>query len=205
VISEEDLLDIADHATRSLIKRVLIGARISDAEADDMRQAAVLKLRLYGQKHDLNIGMRPLLFVIAKHAAFEWIYWWQHNIRNSAYFCGNRMANSEQRKSIQVISLDGIEDSGYQLAAEIPDLATEPLPKEVNDQLYKILCDERKKKGMRGTMAAVRDIRIINYVVMGYNNTAIDNELNSSGRDISHYRRSIQKRLSNHLNKRVRS
>jgi len=192
----EYLIDIADHATKSLVKRNLIGANINGDEYDDMKQAAILHLLELSQRRDLTPDLRPLLFVRARYAAFQWIYWWKHSVRQCAYFSNDTRGNSTKRKSINVLSIDEMTENGFQLPNQEIIEERKPLSAGINNALFDIFLNTRNKKGQRGMNAAIRDVRIVNYLVMGYGNEGIAFEIGSTKNNISHYRRGIRYRLA---------
>jgi hypothetical protein len=194
--------DIADHAVRSLIKHTGIAPWVTDQEFNDMKQEAILRMLLVLRRGKVLREQRAYLFVAARDAARAFIFWWQRSVRSNAYFSGDRARNKELRARVRLVSLEALEEAGWQARCdEQPERehAAEPLPPEQSAALFNIFLSDRKKRGGRGLAAAVRDVRIVNCVVMGYTNHGIAHELQITNRDASHYRLSIRNRLRNYL------
>lgn len=199
----EFYLDIADHAVRSLMRRMNLYGEVTGQDLDDMRQEALLRLLdLVHRRPDMaNPDKRGYLFICARHAALAWAFWWSRGLASKAYLHQNRKRNSELKKKIRLLSLEELKEVGWEPRSDYDERDTlgQPLPPEYNKALFDIFLDARSKRGRRGMMAAIRDVRIVNCVVMGYSNEAIATELGFSSRaDTSHYRRSIRYMLHSH-------
>jgi hypothetical protein len=200
------LLDIANHAARSLIRHLGLMAEITDEDVEDMQQEAVARLLLIIRRKPefADPEKRGYLFAAARIAAMNYIFWWRRGLRCNAHFSQDRQRNKELRNQVRVISLEALEEAGWQARAEEHEreYTRDPLPVEYNNKLFDIFYRSRNKRGGRGMMAAVRDVRIVNCVWMGYTNAGIAHELGLASRgDASHYRQSIQARLRSYAEK----
>jgi DNA-directed RNA polymerase specialized sigma24 family protein len=196
------LLDIAEHAVRSLLKHTGIHSEVTEEDLEDMRQEALSRMLAALARRPQLDDERGYLFVIARWAAMDYVIWWNRGIRSRMYFPPRERA--EKRKLPKLVSLEALEDAGFQARAEErQEYVREPLPPEQAAALLRIFYDSRSKRGRRGLMAAVRDVRIVNCVVMGYTNTGIAHELGlPSRREASHYRLSIRARLRNYAERK---
>ncbi|MBD2503954.1 LuxR C-terminal-related transcriptional regulator [Anabaena azotica] len=67
------------------------------------------------------------------------------------------------------------------------------------DKIFDFLLNSRKKKGDRGTQAAIRDLQILLLVAAGWQNHEIASELNLPASHVRDYRKAMRKRFGQYL------
>lgn len=180
-MSPDELIDIADHAVRSLLVRNHYG--VDDHEYDDMRQSALVRM-LEAIRQDKTLrDANGYLFVAARHAAFDWLWWWEH---------GRTYAYCRYTPAVRLVDLD---NTTYSIEDIAPDQDRSGLTDDQKAQVERIMLNGRHKRGTRGSDAAHRDVQILDLLVRGHSNFGICQELNIPYCCINSYRFHIRERL----------
>lgn len=182
----EDMLDIADHAARSLIRRH--GYDICQMDYEDMVSEALIGM-LEVDEAVISGDVRGYMYVAAYNSCFDWLWWWHF---------GKSYAYCRYTEPPRIVDVDEIE-----IAEICPDESPRCMAVEEQTRLRDILLAGRIKKGQRGLNAAQRDVRIIDLLVQGYNNFGVCQEMGLPYASVNSYRRRIRARLERYYHETI--
>lgn len=177
-----DLLDIADHAVKSLIRRN--GYFVDQLCYEDMVGSAIVRM-LEVDTTVITGDVNGYLYRTAYHAAFDWIWWWQF---------GKSYAYCRYTKPLQLEDINEM-DRSFDTYDVVSNLSPEQLA-----TLRSILLSGRIKRGSRGEQAAKRDVQILDLLARGYTNQGICQELGLPYSSVVSYRGRIREALQTYVN-----
>lgn len=180
-LSPDDILDIADHAVRSLIRRN--GYLVRQPEFEDMTQSAVVRV-LEVDQTKITGDCRGYLYRAAYRAAFDWLWWWDH---------GKPYSYCRYTAAPKMVVID----------EDVPEPEPEPEPRGLTAaeqaRLAEILLMGRRRRGARGAAAARREAQIVNLLMQGYESAGICQELGLPYTCVNSYRQRIRQSLRRYI------
>lgn len=187
------ILDLATRAARSA-RWLIDDWNFNPADLMDMIQAAAEAILAHIDQNE------SYAFVCGRNAALSW--WFGFHLEVPRQIMYRTLATARKGPPRRRISLDALEESGFQLAAALPANEPQHLSAERRMALFDILYRSRQKRGKRGLLAATRDVQIVDFIVAGYSNAAIAFEMATKAEHIKKYRQGIRKTLAGYLKMR---